>query len=285
MQPVVYEEDSFGNVETGDDQTVVTASLSSGAGPLHGTSMLTVSGGIVSFAGLADNKAEIITLSFKAGGLKPALSGSTVVSPAAATQLVVQTQPSATVTAGQAFPAQPVIALEDRYGNVETGDSSTVVTASIQNGTGPLKGRATATDSAGVATFADLADDTAEGITLAFTSGTLGSATANPITVVPGAPAILAVTSEPPSGVTAGAGFGIVVTAEDLFGNVEPSFTGSVVVSLAKNPLGDELYGSLTVAAVGGVASFAGLSLDKATAGDSASRECRGADGGEHALR
>ncbi len=269
VQPVVYEEDAFGNLETGDDYTVVTASLSSGAGPLHGTTMVTVSGGIASFAGLADNKAETITLSFRAGGLKPAVSGGTVVSPAAASQLVIQTQPSATVKAGEAFPAQPVIALEDRYGNVETGDSSTVVTASVQNGAGPLHGTSTATVSAGVATFVGLADATAEQVTLAFTSGTLESVTANPVDVAPGAAAKLTVTKEPPASMTAGAGFGLVVTAEDLFGNVEPSFTGKVVVSLAnESACADELNGSLTVAAVGGVASFAGLSLDKATAGD-----------------
>ncbi len=121
-----------------DGSAVVLVVLASGAGPLQGTTNVTLSGGIATFANLADNKAGTITLSFKSGGLKSAATGGIVVSPAPASQLVPETQPSATATAGEAFPAQPVSAEEDQYGNVERGDNSTVVTASIQNGTGPL---------------------------------------------------------------------------------------------------------------------------------------------------
>ena len=42
---------------------------------------------------------------------------------------MIQTQPSPTATAGQPFATQPVIYEEDQYGNLETGDNSTVVTA------------------------------------------------------------------------------------------------------------------------------------------------------------
>ena len=43
-----------------------------------------------------------------------------------------------------------------------------------------------------------------------------------------------------------------------------PSFTGSVTVALSSNSGGATLGGTLTVNAVGGVASFSGLSIDKA---------------------
>ena len=73
--------------------------------------------------------------------------------PAAASQLVIQTQPSATATAGQAFATQPVVEEVDQYGNLETGDNATVVTAALFSGAGPLQGTTTATVSGGVATF------------------------------------------------------------------------------------------------------------------------------------
>ena len=65
---------------------------------------------------------------------------SIVVIAAAAYQLVIHTQPSSTATAGQAFATQPVIYEEDRFGNLETADNSTVVTAALESGTGPLQG-------------------------------------------------------------------------------------------------------------------------------------------------
>ena len=86
---------------------------------------------------------------------------------------MIHTQPSATATAGQPFATQPVIYEEDQYGNLETGDNSTVVTASLASGTGPLQGTTTVTVSGGVATFTNLADNTAETISLNFTSGSL----------------------------------------------------------------------------------------------------------------
>ena len=70
-----------------------------------------------------------------------------------------------------------------------------------------------------------------------------------------------------PASVTAGSGFGLVVTAEDAFGNVDPSFAASVTLALANNPNGATLGGTLTVNASTGVATFAGLTLDKAGTG------------------
>ena len=57
-----------------------------------------------------------------------------------------------------------------------TSDNTTVVTAILASGTGPLKGTTTATLSGGMATFTNLADNTAETITLQFTGGGLSSA-------------------------------------------------------------------------------------------------------------
>ena len=130
-QPVIYEEDQNGNLETGDNSTVVTVALASGAGPLQGTLTATVVGGIATFTNLADNTAETITLKFTSPNLTSATSGNIAISPAAANKLAIQTQPSSTATAGVPFATQPAIYEEDQYGNVETGDNSTVVTAAL----------------------------------------------------------------------------------------------------------------------------------------------------------
>ena len=92
--------------------------------------------------------------------------------PRAATgQLAIHTQPSPTATAGLPFSTQPVVYVEDQFGNLVTGDNTTQVTVtSLPSGSGPLQGTTTVTVSGGIATFTNLADNTAETITLHFTS-------------------------------------------------------------------------------------------------------------------
>ena len=139
-QPVIYEEDQNGNLETGDNSTIVTVSLASGAGPPTGTLTATVSGGIATFTNLGDNTAETITLKFSSGNLATATSGNIVVSPAAASKLVVTQQPTS-ATAGAPFTTQPVVKEEDQYGNVITTDSThTVTVARGAVGTAALQG-------------------------------------------------------------------------------------------------------------------------------------------------
>ena len=185
VAPVVYVEDAGGNLETGDDTTVVSASLADGAGTLQGTTAVTVQGGIATFSDLYDTTAGPIALAFSAGGGLSATSSNIIVSPGAPSQLVVGTQPSAAATAGQPFATQPVVDEEDQYGNIEVGDDRTIITATLQTGVGPLEGKAV-TVSGGVATFGGLFDNTAETITLAFTGGGLTSAASDPVTVGPG---------------------------------------------------------------------------------------------------
>ena len=64
----------YGNLETGDNSSVVTVALNSGTGPLQGTATVTMSGGVAAFTNLADNKAETISLQFTSGSLTPAIS-------------------------------------------------------------------------------------------------------------------------------------------------------------------------------------------------------------------
>src|SRR5947207_3159413 len=97
--------------------------------------------------------------------------------PGAANQLTIQTQPSSTATAGVPFAQQPVIRVEDQFGNLVTADNSTVVTATRNLGTGTLLGATNKTAVAGLATFTNLAHDTVETITIDFNASSLTGVT------------------------------------------------------------------------------------------------------------
>jgi streptogramin lyase len=77
----------------------------------------------------------------------------------------------------------------------------------------------------------------------------------------------LVVTTQPPASVTAGTAFGLTVQAEDSSGNPITSFNGTVTLALASNPGGATLGGTVIVNASGGVATFTGLTLNKAASG------------------
>jgi hypothetical protein len=183
-QPVIYEEDASGNLETGDNSTVVTAALASGARPLQGTTSVTVSGGVATFTNLADNKAETLTLQFTGGGLTSVPSSSIDVSPAAATKLVITQQPPASVVVNAGFGL--VAAVEDAYGNVVTSASNSVMVALANNPTGArLSGTNSVKASQGLATFTGLSlNKVGTGYTLQVSSKGLTSATTSPFNVV-----------------------------------------------------------------------------------------------------
>ncbi len=172
---------------------------------------------------------------------------------AAGTQLVIHTQPSGAATAGSPFSTQPVIFVEDQYGNLETGDNTTRVTASLRVGSGPLLGTTTVTVSGGIATFTNLEDDRAEKIILLFTGPALVKTQSNPITVSPAAATTLSITA--PTNVSAGKPLTITVLAFDPYGNVATGYRGTVNFSRSDDgaylPVSYTLTGS-----DGGVHSF-----------------------------
>src|SRR5262249_41113115 len=95
-----------------------------------------------------------------------------------------------------------------------------------------------------------------------FDTASVGVATVNETSTTS-----LVMTQQPPASVTAGSGFGLTVEAEDSSGKLVTSFNGPGTVALASNPGGATLGGTLTVTASGGVATFSGLTLDKAASG------------------
>src|SRR5439155_13007588 len=59
----------------------------------------------------------------------------------------------------------------------------------------------------------------------------------------------------------------VEVTARDANGNTATGFTGNVTLAIGTNPSGGVLSGTATHAATGGVATFAGLAIDKTGTG------------------
>ena len=262
----VSAEDAFGNLATTYNNSVSIASTG-GEGALSGTTNITASQGVAAFAGLAlDMVGSGYTLQVKSGNLTATIQGVNV-TPGPAAELAVTAQPPGSTTAGSSFGLS--VSVEDAFGNLATtySGSVTVALATAPSG-GLLSGTTTMTISQGVAAFTGLALDAAgTAYTLEATGQGLTSTTTNAFIVTPGPAARLAVIIPPPGTLAAGSDFGLIVAAEDAFGNLATSFGGSVSVALATAPAGSSLNGTTTVAATKGVAAFTGLVLDAAGIG------------------
>ena len=74
--------------------------------------------------------------------------------------------------------------------------------------------------------------------------------------------------SLPTTDVLVGAPFRLPVDAEDPYGNIDPTFNGSVTLTLASNPGGAKLGGTVSAKAINGIVSFSGLTLSAGGTGD-----------------
>lgn len=224
-------------------------------------------------------------------GLGTSLAFVVTAAPGPAPRLVVVTQPSGSARAGQSFERQPVVRLEDGFGN-PVARGGVQVTAAIASGAGMLQGQTfVSTDRNGVARFRDLgiAGDPGPRV-LIFAAGGFVSATSATIDVAPG-------TDDDGGGGDDGDGgddadddddggsgtpvrleFAVQPSAVREKRRIEPPVqvavvdaNGSVVagartvvtVSLGRNPGGARLKGHLEVEAVSGVALFDDLRVEE----------------------
>ena len=250
-QPVLKSEDQFGNASTNGlpATSYIALALSSGTGPLQGTTStnLGIGGakGAITFTNLridvAGNNDQLTASS--TNGLTSAVSSVFTVNPAAASKLVINTQPSATATAGVVFGQQPVVYVEDPYNNLCNTNST--VTATRSAGAGILQGTTNLAAVAGVVTYTNLAQGWATNITIQFTSTGLTAATSTTIAVSPNTYSQLLVvapgqTNAPgtTSGVggtataqTAGTAFAVKVLASDAYGNLINTVTDTIGIT------------------------------------------------------
>jgi hypothetical protein len=189
------------------------------------------------------------------------------VNPAAAASLAVTGLP-ASLTAGAA--GNVTVTLKDAYGNLATGYRGTVHFTSSDTKAGLPADYAFTAGDGGTHTFSGgVTLKTAGSQAVTATDTMTGSLTGNQpgITVNPATATQLAVTTQPPATALLGTGFGLAVAAEDAYGNVVPTFSGTITVALKDNPTGATLGGTTSAPLSNGVATFSGLTLDKTGAG------------------
>jgi hypothetical protein len=159
---VVLVEDARGNVATGYDGSVTVGLANDpGAGLIGGTLTVMARDGVATFTGLTLDGVGIGYKLFVTAEGRVAMQTSAVsVTPAAAARLVVISQPPRRVGVNQTFGLS--VAVEDRFGNLETGEAGSVTVALAGSpGKGILGGTLTVTLRNGVATFSDLTLDRA----------------------------------------------------------------------------------------------------------------------------
>ena len=250
---LVQVEDPFGNVDLTYNGSVTIALANNPAGAtLTGTLSVTAINGVAKFNNLAISNPDTgYTLTAASAGLTAGTSTAFDVTNNQ-TQLVVSIPAGNTLTNA---PFSFQVKAEDPFGNVRTTFNGNV-TLALGGGSGnaTLRGTLTVTAINGVASFHGLAIDTpGSAYTLSATSSGLIAGTSAPFAVTTDQ---LVLTAAPPSNVTAGTPFNLVVTAEDGRGNVDLGFNGSVTISSQEE---NDLGGTLTVTAVNGVATFSGL--------------------------
>ncbi|WP_244209097.1 S-layer homology domain-containing protein [Paenibacillus ferrarius] len=197
------------------------------------------------------NKAATQTIGLSVAGVVTPAANTLSLKPVAgsAVKMALTSGIMAPDSNGGTFAQQPVVTLQDVYGNTSTGDSSTVVTASQKDtGTWVLIGTKTVTASAGIATFTDLgATNTAEvtGAQLAFDANSLTQIASASLTLPAPAPAHTVSASAATSTPTVGADNAISLTVKDSLGNTDTTFSGERNVTIsgyAQAP--DNSYGS-----------------------------------------
>ena len=282
-QPVVTAENAQGVTDTDFAESI---SLTVTPGSLSGTTTKSASLGVADFDGLgvsygasADGEAFAIQAADAGGGIDPTDASTTGLSAdAVATQLAFTTEPSDSdvqdgsdeVVNGEAFEIQPVVTAQDGQGLTDT-DFAETVTISV-SGSGTISGTTTATASSGVAdfdgnalaytvvsdgeSFALQADDASGGVDPA--AGTTSSLSADVVTTR------LVFTTQPAplssrSGEVLDFTTDPVVAAQDGLGFTDLDFNDTI--TLSQTGVGSASLSGNSVAAVSGVATFAGLTI------------------------
>ncbi|PYP00038.1 MAG: hemagglutinin, partial [Gemmatimonadetes bacterium] len=263
--------DAAGNLVPAFAGTVTVAlGNNPGGSALGGATTVATSGGVATFSTLTlDKTSNGYWLTATATGLSTATSASFNVTAGTATRLAFGTEPGTTIAGHQISPAVKVRAL-DALGNlVPTFTGNVSIALGNNPGGGALSGTTPVAAVSGVATFFDLSiNKSGSGYTLTASASGFAPVPSTAFDVTPGTATQLAFTVQP-SNTMAGAVItpAVQVSALDGAGNLVPSFTGNMTVALGNNPGGSTLGGTTTVAAVGGVATFSTLTLDKTAPG------------------
>ncbi|HYS61540.1 MAG TPA: hypothetical protein VEM27_13190, partial [Gemmatimonadales bacterium] len=261
--------DAFGNVATEFTGAVAIALGSNpGGSTLSGTTPVAAVNGVATFFMSLNKSGTGYTLTASGGGFAPVTSTAFDITPGTATQLAFTVPPSNTVAGAAISPAVQITALDPAGNPVPSFTGSVTVALGNNPGGSTLSGTTTVAAVNGVATFLDLSlNKTGTGYWLTATATGL-NATSSGFTITPGAATQLVFGTQPGTTV-AGQQItpAVKLRALDALGNVATGFSGTITVALGSNPGGATLSGTLLVAAVGGVASFGDLSLNRTAPG------------------
>ncbi|MDX2183760.1 MAG: hypothetical protein SFW08_07245 [Gemmatimonadaceae bacterium] len=259
--PITLAMADSGTASSSSLQGVLTASLVQGVGEFTGARLNVAATGV--------------RLRVSAPGVPTAaISEPVTVTPASRSQLVVGAVP-ADIQAASAFPGDVQVRALDAFGNVVVSDTA-LITLSLQSPpTGvTLGGTLSRRPAQGVAVFPGLTvSASATGLRLAASSpGLTGSFLSSAFNVTPAAgprsrvlfgtgPAASVIAGEPLATMT--------VRVTDASGILVRTATDTVSLTLVapQGIVGAELRGVTRVAAVGGIATFSGLSVNRAAAG------------------
>lgn len=257
---VVTAYDSFGNVMTSFTGAVtISFSANPNGGTLSGTLSVNAVSGVATFSNLKIDRVG--------GGYKLSATGTRLKS---ATSRVFKIISNLSFTV-QPSGGQPNVTLDPVEVSIVDASSGTIsgytgdVTVALASGPGTLSGTLTVSAVNGVASFANLEIDTNGTYTLvaSASNGGLANVTSNSFVI-----AVVMVFTTQPANTTPGATMAdVVVTVRDGAGSTITTFTGNVTVAILNNPSGGVLSGTLTVAAVSGVATFSTLSINIAGTG------------------
>jgi hypothetical protein len=235
-------------------------------GTLTGVTTRRAVAGVTTFPDLSiDKPGSGYRLAAAAANVTSATSPTLAATSPSAASIALVSGNEQTDTAGATLGNPYVLRITDSTG---AGLAGVTVVWTVTGGGGSITPTATS-DGSGYARATRVLGTTAG---LQTTAGTVDGLAGSPVTftatATPGSPARLAFTVEP-STAAAGAPLtpAIEVTAHDGFGNTASGFAGVVTVALNANPGGGSLSGTTTRSAVAGVATFAGLSINKAGSG------------------
>jgi hypothetical protein len=281
-QPVVQLRDIFQNLVSADSSDVLTARLSTTSSTEHlaGSSTATFANGVASFAGLQvialpeTNYTLDFTTTVGGNTITSLASNSFQVTYSTATKLAVYQQPVAGTT-GTQLTAQPVIEVQDFYGNrvrnfsgtvtASVGGSGATLTNSGNSSGSPLD--QTVVDGRAVFSGLELTAIPATDYQLTFASNTLTSVNSGNLRVTPGAPVRIEILNQPIGSQTGAALTGQpVVKIVDSFGNTVTQNSSTVITATLTSGVGGTLSRvvssnpvAITATTSNGVATFSNL--------------------------
>lgn len=274
-------QDTYGNTVAGASTSITVAiGTNTANGSLSGTTTVTAVSGVAVFSNLVlDKSGAGYTLTAGAAGLRAATSNPFDVS-AAPRKLGFAVQPT-TIVVGHLIKPAVQVTVQDENGNLVAAATRNVTLAIGTNpASGVLSGTTTVPAVNGAAAFSNLSIGTpGTGYALTAYAAGLTGTTSSPFDVTV-APRKLAFRLQPTTTVVNRAiAPAIAVVVLDETGNVVSTSNDSVTMAIKTGPAAGTLSGTLTVAAVDGVATFTDLNLDTGGTGYTLWASAYGLDG------